>query len=278
MFHATAMVRDYDATVQRLASLIGLRVLEYSEQPDPAIGRRGGMTWIGDGSLELCEPIVEGAQPDRFVQRTGGGMQGIAVWIDDFAATVSHLERHGVPMPVRLPCGFGFSSPRATCGIQFEWSGFTVDEDPRTGAPEPDFEAPPVLDVTHLAFVGAIVDDPIADARRLAELLDSSITFEDPAAAPGEPVAGVWVGDCMLALYRIDGEHSRQLWGRVHDRPRISLLGVRVSDLGVADAALRSAGAVVLRRAAGTLVLDPDTTGDVEIAVVDHLLPGDPRT
>jgi catechol 2,3-dioxygenase-like lactoylglutathione lyase family enzyme len=277
MFHATAMVRDYDAAVARLGRLIGLRVLEYSEATDPAIGRRGGMTWIGDGSLELCEPIVDGAHPDRFVKRTGGGMQGVAVWVDDFAATVSHLELHDVEMPVQLPSGFGFSSPRATCGIQFEWAEFTVEEDPRAGAPEPAFLEPPVLDVTNLAFVGAVVEDPIADARRLAEVLDSKVVFEDRQAAAGEPVAGVSVGDCTLALYRLDREHSVELWGRVHDRPRVSLLAVRVPDLDVARAALAAADAGVIRETTGTLVLDPDTTGDVEIAVVDRLLRGDPR-
>jgi hypothetical protein len=278
MFHATAMVRDYDATVQRLGHLIGMRVLEYGEATDPAIGRRGGMTWIGDGSLEVCEPIVEGAHPDRFVKRTGGGMQGVALWIENFAATVAHLERHDVEMPVRLPDGFGFSSPRATCGIQLEWAEFTVDEDPRAGAPEPAFVIPPVLDVTNLAFVGAVVDTPIADARRLAELLDSKVLFEDSQAAAGEPEAGVSVGDCALALYRIDREHSRELWGRMHDRPRVSLLGVRVSDLDLARSALVAAGVGILREATGVLVLDPSATGDIELAVVDRLLPGDPRS
>lgn len=92
MFHATAMVPDYDAAVARLGELIGLRVLEYSAIGDPAIGRRGGMCWIGDGSLELAAPIVPGAPPDRFVKRTGGGMQGVALWVDDLAATVAHLD------------------------------------------------------------------------------------------------------------------------------------------------------------------------------------------
>jgi catechol 2,3-dioxygenase-like lactoylglutathione lyase family enzyme len=278
MFHATAMVRDYDATVERLAHLIGMRVLEYSEATDPAIGRRGGMTWIGDGSLELCEPIVEGAHPDRFVKRTGGGMQGVAVWVDDFPATAAHLESHGVEMPVQLPSGFGFSSPRATCGIQFEWADFTVDEDPRAGAPEPAFDVPPVLDVTELAFVGAVVDDPIAASRRLAELLGTRVTFEDAGAADGEPVAGVSVGDCVLALFRLVPGASEELWRRPHDRPRVSLLGVRVADLDDARPALAAAGAAVRRETVGMLVLDPDTTADVEIAVVDRLLPGDPRS
>jgi hypothetical protein len=277
MFHATAMVRDYDVAVDRLGALVGLRVLEYSEQDDPAIGRRGGMTWIGDGSLELCEPIVAGAYPDRFVRRTGGGMQGVAVLVADFVAAVEHLERLDAPMPVRMPGGFGFSSPRETCGLQFEWSQFTVDEDPRFGAPEPPHAVEPALEVTHLAFVGAVVDDPLGAASRIASLLGTDVTFEHADAPEGAPAAGVALGDCTLALYQLDTGSSVSLWARVHDRPHVSLLGVRVPDLDSARATLAAAGARVLRESAGALVLDPATTAEIEIAVVDRLLPGDPR-
>jgi len=133
MFHSTAMVADYDLAVDRLGELFGLRVLEYSAATDPAIARRGGMTWIGDGSIEIGEPIVDDAAPDRFVRRTGGGMQGLAVWVDDFETSVTQLADMGVTMPVVVG-HFGFSSPRTTFGLQLEWSGFTVPEDPRRGA------------------------------------------------------------------------------------------------------------------------------------------------
>jgi catechol 2,3-dioxygenase-like lactoylglutathione lyase family enzyme len=278
MYHATAMVRDYDAAVARLQELVGLRVLEYSAIDDPAIGRRGGMTWIGDGSLELAEPIVERAAPDRFVRRTGGGMQGLAVWVESFRATVDHVESLAAAMPVQMPAGFGFTSPRSTCGIQLEWSEFTVPEDPRAGAPVPDHTRPPALDVIQLAFVGAVVDDPVGDARRLAALMATPVTFERPDAPLGEPVAGVSVGDCSLALYRLEPATSEATWGRMHDRPRISLLAVRVPDLDEARRALDAAGAAVLRRTSASLILDPATTAGVELAVVDELLAGDPRS
>src|SRR4051794_28837308 len=257
MMHSTAMVRDYDRTVSRLAELFGLRVLEHSADDDPAIGRRGGMTWIGDGAIELGKPIVDGAAPDRFVQRTGGGMQGVAVWVEDFSATTEHLGARGVPMPVTVGGRFGFTSPRATLGLQLEWSDFTVPEDPRAGAPEPGYLVSPVVDVTHHAFVGAVVDDPIAGARWMAETLGTPLTFVDAAAGPGAASAAVSLGDCTLALYQFAPEEHPALWGRVRDRPGVSLLGLRVADLDAARAALAGAGVEVLRETAGTLVLDP---------------------
>jgi catechol 2,3-dioxygenase-like lactoylglutathione lyase family enzyme len=276
MFHSTAMIRDYPAAVSRLGELFGLRVLEWSVSDDPAIGRRGGMTWIGDGSIELGDPTVEGAPPDRFVRRTGGGMHGVAVWVEDFGATVRHLEEHGVRVPVQLK-GFGFSSPRDTCGLQFEWAEFTVKEDPRTGAELPPFTSTPLLDVTHHAFVGAVVDDPIAAAHRLSELLGTPVGFESPAGPPGSPQASVSLGDCTLALFPLDVEASAARWGREQDRPGVSLLGLRVDDLDAGRPVLEGAGVRILREEPGMLVLDPTTTADVQIALVDTLLPGDPR-
>jgi len=276
MFHSTAMVADYDRTVARMAELFGLRVLEYSAQTDPAIGRRGGMTWIGDGSIELGEPIVDGAPPDRFVRRTGGGMHGVAVWVEDFDATNEHLAAHGVPMPVVVD-HFGFTSPRATYGIQFEWSDFTVPEDPRAGAPDPAFVVPPLLDVTHHAFVGAVVEHPIAAAREMEAKFDTPVTFTVEDAPAGSESAGVSLGDCTLALYRFVSDENLALWGRARERPGVSMLGLRVEDLDAARPILHDAGVTVLREAPGRLVLDPATTGGLEVTLVAELLPGDPR-
>ena len=278
MFHSTAMVADYDRTVARLAELFGLRVLEYSEQPDPAVGRNGGMTWIGDGSIELGQPSVPGAAPDRFVQRTGGGMHGLALWVDDFDATAAHLAARDVPMPVVVD-HFGFTSPRATCGLQFEWSDFTVPEDPRAGAPVPPFVMPPLVDVTHHAYVGALVDEPVVAAEWMAATFGTPVTFRHDAADAGSGAehAGVSLGDCTLALAPLVPDASAALWGRRHDRPAVVTLGLRVADLEHTRAVLPDAGVVVLREAPGRLVLDPATTGDLQVTLVADLLPGDPR-
>jgi catechol 2,3-dioxygenase-like lactoylglutathione lyase family enzyme len=263
MFHSTAMVKDYDATVGRLAELFGLRVLEYGEATNPVVGRRGGMTWLGDGSIEIGQPTVEGAAVERFVARTGGGMHSVAVWVDDFGATLAHLEANGVGVPAQVGDPghrFGFSSPRDTCGILFEWSEFTVEEDPRVGAELPPFTVPPLLDVTHHAFVGARVDDPAAAAERLATLLGTPIVSDGVIS----------LGDCVLALLPFVAVK--------HDRTGAALLGLRVDDLAAARPVLAAAGVPITREHEGMLVLDPATTGDVAIALVDHLLPGDPRS
>jgi catechol 2,3-dioxygenase-like lactoylglutathione lyase family enzyme len=277
MFHTTAMVPDYDVAVERLAALGGLRVLEYGEHDDPAIGRRGGMCWIGDNSIEIGQPIVAGGGAARFVERTGGGMHSIAVQVHDVDATVDYVESHGVRVAARPLPEMCFTDPRDTDGVFVEWGAFELAIDPRFDAPIPDCAVQPLLEVCRMAFVGAVVSDPGATADKLARLFGTEVTFRNDRAPLGEPGAGVSVGDCTLALYAVPGVAGRELWGAPLERPRCHLMGLAVRDLDDAVVALRGVGIPVIRHDAGTAVLDPAATGGIAIALVESLLPGDPR-
>ena len=278
LFHSTAMVADYDLAVRNLATLIGLEVLEYSESTEPGIGRRGGVAWAGDNALEIGEPIGEGAAA-QFVERFGGGMHSIALQVENLEATMAHLQQEEVHIAARPLPEMCFSDPRDTGGIFFQWSTFELPVDPRFGAPRPDpLPATRVLaPATHHAFVGALVDDPLAWAERFASLLGSTVTFAQADAAPGHPMAGVSLGDCTLALFPLPGDDGRALWGRTYERPRTHLLALQVDDLGAATDALHGAGITIVRWDGDLVVLDPAATGGVQIALTGSLLPGDPR-
>jgi Glyoxalase/Bleomycin resistance protein/Dioxygenase superfamily len=277
-FHTTAMVADYEHTRDALARLVGLRVLEDSRLEDPAIGRRGGMTWVGDNIIEIGEPIVDGGAVDRFVRRFGSHMSSIAVYVSDIDATVDRLAGLRVRVASRIDHRIVFTHPSDTAGIVIEWFEGPEDLDPRHGAPMPPPVAGPVLAVEQMAFGGAVVADPAVAASRLAALFDRPVTFVDEHAAPGSPAAGVSMSDMTLALYPMpsatDGE---RLWGYRYERPQTCNLGVRVADLGNARRALTQAGVPVLREDADALVIGPAVTGGVTLVVVDALLPGDPR-
>jgi methylmalonyl-CoA/ethylmalonyl-CoA epimerase len=276
LFHSTAIVPDYDNACARLERLAGLRVLECDSAPD--IGRRGGMTWIGDNALEIGEPLGPVTAPARFVKDHGGGVHSIALEVADLEATISHLEARGVRVAARPRPGFCFSDPRDTRGVFIQWSHFVVDADPRHGAALPDHVEEPVLEVTRHAYVGAVVEDPIDTARFLADLMGTSVTFEAPAAPTGRPRAGVSLGDCTLALFPLPGPGEPEIWGRIYGRARTNLLALAVADLERAAAAAARDGFGILRREHDMAVLDPRTTGDVQIALVGGLLPGDPRS
>jgi hypothetical protein len=272
------MVADYERTRDALAWLVGSRALEDHVVDDPAIGRRGGMTWIGDNSIELGEPAVAGGAVDRFVQRFGSHMSSVAVQVEDIGATIRHLESVGCRVASRIDDVIVFTDPRTTEGIVIEWYGGEAPNDPRFGTPIPGYTVEPLLDITHMAFGGALVPDPGASGARLAEVLGTAVTFTDPSAGPGAPQAGVSLGDMTLALYPLaDASASEALWGHVYERAQTSSLGVRVPSLQDALGALRRAGVPLVRHDATAIVVDPAATGGVVLVVVDQLLEGDPR-
>lgn len=278
-FHTTAMVADYERTRDALAWLVGSRALEDHRYEDPAIGRRGGMTWIGDNSIELGEPIVAGGAVDRFVQRFGSHMSSIAVQVADTDATIAHLEALDCRVASRIDGDIVFTDPRTTAGVVIEWYGGRSPNDPRFGTPIPPYSVQPLLDVTQMAFGGAVVDDPDAAADRLAELFGTTVTFRDRGAPTGRARAGVSLADMTLALFSLprDAQESTRLWGHVYDRAQTSSLGVRVRDLGAALEALVAADVALVRHDEHGIVVHPDATGGVVLVVVDTLLPGDPR-
>lgn len=277
-FHATAMVRDYEAAREALTRLVGLRVLEDTWIEEPIIGRRGGLTWIGDNSLELGQPIVPGAGTDVYVSRFGPGMQIVAVQVADMAATLDHLEQVGSRT---LPGGpqLAFTHPKETDGVFIEWFTAELPFDPRFGSEIPPYASPSVLDVQRMAYVGAVVRDPVATAHRIAELMATELTFVSEDAGFSLPTAGVSLADNTLALFALpDGEACQRLWGTVHADPRSHCLGLQVPDLDDAAAALADCGIGLVRRDELGLVLPPAATGMVPLVITDRLLPGDPRS
>jgi len=274
-FHSTCMVEDYDETVGVLARLAGLRVLEYTEME--LIGRRGGMVWIGDNSIEVAQPIVAEHATQKFIDRFGQGMHSYAFQVKDLAGTLEHLATGGVGVGIMPMDWFCFTDPRTTGGLLFEWSLHTVPEDPREGAAEPPYVVEPLLDVRTHSFVGAVHPDPIGWAETFGPLFGLTVAFRDPSAAPGHPVVGLAAADCVLALYELPGEASERLWGARHERARFHALGLGVPDLGAARAALEKEGVRILWHDDRFVAIDPADAGGVTVLLVEDGLPGDPR-
>jgi Glyoxalase/Bleomycin resistance protein/Dioxygenase superfamily len=280
MFHATAMGASYDEIFDPLARLFGCRVLHDNEVPTPGIERRGGMTWIADNSIEIGQPLTSSSPVQRFVDRFGGGMHSIAVQVEDLDAALARAEGVGVRVASRIDWGLAFTRPGDTAGLLVEWYSKRQDDDPRWGAPEPPFPTAPVVRPTRVAFVGAIVEDPVAAAQRFGTALDTAVTIIDADGAASVPRSTVALGDCVLALYPIppSAQESERIWGGVYERARCLAFGLTVDDLAAAEQALAGAGVGVHHRVGdGSVVLDP-TTLPFPVVLTETLLPGDPRT
>lgn len=264
-FHATAMVTDYEASRDTLGRLFGLVPLEDNSETDPAVGRRGGMAWVGDNSIEIGEPIVDDGAVDRFIKRFGPGHHSFGVQVANLDAAIAHVEALGVTIAARPMPFFCFADPRTTDGLLLEWADGELDIDPRFGAEIPAYDGRPLIEVDQMAFVGVSAIDPAATATRLAELFGTSVTFSKPDAPLGMPQAGVSIGDLTVAVCATD------------DRPRVQSMGLRCVDIESAAANLEAEG-IAFEQVATALVLDPGGTGDVPITLVAELLPGDPRS
>ena len=281
MFHATAMGADYDAILDPLQRLFGCRVMHRQQLEEP-VGRDGGMTWIGDNSIEIGAPYGDGSSVAQFVERFGGGMHSVAVQVGDLAATLRRIEPLGVEVAARIGPDIVFTRPGATAGLVFEWGSHVQEDDPRFGAPMLPYVEPPVVAVERMAFIAALVRDPAADARRLAEVLDTAmIEYGDgDSLGPDVAHAALDLGDCMLALYPVppDDATSRAVWGDAHERPRCVALALSVANLEVAERALAAEGVAVHHRAGdGRVLLDPAAL-PFPILLTEELLPGDPRS
>jgi hypothetical protein len=277
MFHATAMGPDYDDILGPLARWFGCRVLHRQQLEEP-VGRDGGMTWIGDNSIEIGAPYGEGSSVGAFVERLGGGMHSVAVQVPDLATTLPRLERLGVELGARIGPEIVFTRPGATAGLVLEWASHVQADDPRWGAPVPAYVEPPVVDVERMAFVAALVRDPRVDGARLAEVLDTEMFTYEHDDAPDTPHCALDVGDCMLALYPVppDDATSQAVWGGSYDRPRCIALGLLVADLSAAERALAEDGLAVHHRASDGRLLMVDGV-PFPVVLTDRLLWGDPR-
>jgi catechol 2,3-dioxygenase-like lactoylglutathione lyase family enzyme len=278
MFHATAMGPDYDGILDPLARLFGCRVLHHQQLPEP-VGRDGGMTWIGDNSIEIGAPWGEGSSVATFVDKLGGGMHSVAVQVSDLDATLRRLEPLGVEVSARIGPEIVFTRPGATAGIVLEWASHVQDDDPRWGAPVPPFVVEPLVNVERMAFVAALVRDPANDAARLAEVLDTKLVTYAHGDAADTPHHALDLGDCLLTLYPVppDEATSQKVWGGSYDRPRCIALGLVVDDLGTAEAVLAEQGLAVHHRTGdGHLILVDGLP--FPVMLTDRLLDGDPRT
>ena len=281
MFHATAMGPDYDGIFEPLARLFGCRVLHRQQLPEP-VGRDGGMTWIGDNSIEIGAPYGEGSSVAAFVERLGGGMHSVAVQVPDLAATLARLEPLGVEVASRISPEIVFTRPGGDRG-----AGARVGE-PRAGrrpalrgAPLPPFVVEPVVDVERMAFVGAIVRDPVRRrraSRRGARHRAGRRTTHDGAV--DVPHGALDLGDCLLALYPVppDAATSRAVWGGVYERPRWSRSGCP-SPTRASPNARSATPACRCTTAPRRSTTRCSSTGlPFPIVLTDRLLGGDPRS
>jgi catechol 2,3-dioxygenase-like lactoylglutathione lyase family enzyme len=276
LWHSTAIEASYEELLAPLQTLFGAVVMHDHVSEDPAVGRRGGMVWLGDNSIEIGSPVGPRSPVRAFVDRLGGGMHSIALRVADLAETKHRLRERGVHLVADIGEHVTFSRPSDTAGLLVEWSALRTDDDPRWGQ-LPDRPAePPVAPARRYGFVTAAVEDPVAAAHQLAALFGVDVLRGDEGA-PSSPVgAMVSLRDCVLVLLALPRPGTAWPWGRPPTRPRFHGHGLVVDDLGAALRALARVGVRPVAELEHAVLLDPSAVR-LPTFLCEVLFPEDPR-
>ncbi len=277
LWHATAMAPDYDEMLGPLQRLFGAVVMHDQASDDPGVGRRGGMVWLGDNSIEIGAPFGERSPVRNFVEKWGGGMHSIALRVDDAMETAERLASLGLTAQTWLDEHMCFTKPGESAGLLLEWSDRHTDDDPRWGHALRELPQAPAVPVREYAFVTAVVTDPRAVAVRLATLFGTEVLRVRDDASPDQVAAVVSLKDCLLLIFPMPPEGSSvALWGTDIRRNRFHGHGLRIDDVGDARSKLEALGVRSVATIDGMTYLDTSVV-PVPTFLVEDLLPEDPR-
>jgi len=276
LWHSTVMLPDYDEILEPHRELFGAVVMHDQWMPKPEVGRRGGMIWIGDNSIEIGAPLGDVSPIRKFVEKLGG-MHSMALRTSDIEHTREWVLGHGAEQGVTIGDQVFFTQVAGTAGLLLEWSEMQTDDDPRFGfePPFPRVERP-VAPALRYGFLTAAVADPVAAAERLAELMDTEVLRSSPGVGPDQIGAMVSLRDCVLLLHSVPGSDADWPWTQPPAKPRFHGQGLEVEDLPAALAALAEVGIEPVAELEHTVLLDPTRT-PVPTFLCDRLFDEDPR-
>jgi methylmalonyl-CoA/ethylmalonyl-CoA epimerase len=94
--HLGVAVDDLDAALSTYARLFGAE-LEHRATV-PAQGVHAALVRVGEGRVELLEPLGEDTPVGRFLAKRGPGMHHVAYEVDDVAQALAGLSDAGVEL------------------------------------------------------------------------------------------------------------------------------------------------------------------------------------
>jgi len=94
--HLGVAVEDLDEALQTYARLFGAHVEHHATVDDQGV--RAASLRIGDGRVELLEPLGEDTPVGRFLAKRGPGMHHVAYAVDDLPATLAELAGAGADL------------------------------------------------------------------------------------------------------------------------------------------------------------------------------------
>jgi methylmalonyl-CoA epimerase len=121
--HVSIAVKDLDEALGVFKAVFGLESVHQEEIPDQGV--KAALIKVGDGEIELVEPIDPEGGVAKFIERRGEGIHHICLEVDNIDEELKSLEAKGVALIDKQPrkglAGMiGFVHPKATKGVLVE--------------------------------------------------------------------------------------------------------------------------------------------------------------
>ncbi len=121
--HVSIAVKNLDEALGVFKAVFGLESVHQEEIPDQGV--KAALIKIGDGEIELVEPIDPEGGVAKFIERRGEGIHHICLEVDNIDEELKSLEAKGVALIDKQPrkglAGMiGFVHPKATKGVLVE--------------------------------------------------------------------------------------------------------------------------------------------------------------
>jgi methylmalonyl-CoA/ethylmalonyl-CoA epimerase len=94
--HLGVAVEDLDEALSTYERLFGAELEHRATVPDQGV--EAASVRVGDGRVELLEPLEEDTPVGRFLAKRGPGMHHVAYEVEDVRAAVSRLAESGAEM------------------------------------------------------------------------------------------------------------------------------------------------------------------------------------
>ena len=121
--HVSIAVKNLDEALGVYKAVFGLESVHTETIPDQGV--KAALIKVGDGEIELVEPIDPEGGVAKFIERRGEGIHHICLEVDNIDEELKSLEAKGVALIDKQPrkglAGMiGFVHPKATKGVLVE--------------------------------------------------------------------------------------------------------------------------------------------------------------
>lgn len=121
--HIATVVRNLDEALEVYAKVFDLKPHRIETVPEQGV--KAALLPVGDGEIELLEPIDPESGVAKFLERRGEGLHHICLEVDDIEQELKHLKSKGVELIDKEPRSglagrVAFIHPRSAKGVLIE--------------------------------------------------------------------------------------------------------------------------------------------------------------